>query len=33
MTDGTPMGIAVAPGEGERIRSPLSGDITFIAGD
>jgi quercetin dioxygenase-like cupin family protein len=30
MTEETPTGLAVGPGEGERVRSPLGGDITFI---
>ena len=30
MSDETPMGITVAAAEGERIRSPLGGDITHI---
>jgi len=30
MAAGATMGIAVGAGEGERIRSPLSGDITFL---
>jgi len=30
MTEATPTGLAIGPRGGERIRSPLGGDITFI---
>jgi quercetin dioxygenase-like cupin family protein len=30
MTETPTKGIAVGPGEGERVRSPLGGDVTFI---
>ena len=30
MADNAHSGIAVLPGQGERVRSPLGGDVTFI---
>jgi quercetin dioxygenase-like cupin family protein len=32
VTGDEPDGIAVGPGEGNRVRSPLGGDVTFIVG-